>query len=128
MSCHWRRRPSRTRNSTGVWRATPRSSSSPTLRRTSRINQLGGEAMATPADVRAALVKELGLDKQNGGALGRLLANGNIGRAEEGPDGRMRATIRINPDELVYDPSVLVLPHGGDLDLELINDDRNTHC
>ena len=40
----------------------------------------------------------------------------------------MQATIRINPDELAWDPSILVMPHGGDIDLELINDDRNTHC
>ncbi|MBO0748647.1 MAG: hypothetical protein J2O47_09850, partial [Acidimicrobiaceae bacterium] len=73
--------------------------------------------MATPMDERSGLVNELGLDKQNGAVLGRLLANGNIGKAEEGPDGRMRATIRIKPDELVFDPSVLVIPHGGDLDL-----------
>jgi PQQ system protein len=84
--------------------------------------------MATPTDERSALVSEIGLDKQNGAVLGRILANGNIGKATEGSDGRMRATIRIRPDELVFDPSVLVLPHGGDLDLELINDDLNTHC
>lgn len=84
--------------------------------------------MATPTDERSALLNKLGLDKQNGAALGRVLATGNIGQAEDGPDGRMRATIRINPDELVFDPSVLVLPHGGDIDLELINDDLNTHC
>ena len=84
--------------------------------------------MATPTDGRSALMHELGMDKQNGAVLGRLLANGNVAKAEEGPDGRMRATIRIRPDELVFDPSVLVLPHGGDLDLELINDDLNTHC
>jgi PQQ system protein len=88
----------------------------------------GGEAMATPAGERSAVLSELGLDRQNGATLGRLLANGNIARAEEGPDGRMRATIRIKPDELIWDPSVLVLPHGGDLDLELVNDDLNTHC
>jgi PQQ system protein len=69
-----------------------------------------------------------GLRKQNGATLGRLLANGNFGRAEEGPDGRMHARIRIPPDELVWDPEVLIMPHGGDLELELINDDRNTHC
>lgn len=40
----------------------------------------------------------------------------------------MRATIRIPEDELRYDPGVLVLPHGGDLVLTLINDDKNTHC
>src|SRR5919108_6115516 len=73
--------------------------------------------------------KELAeLGKQNGATIGRLLANGNLGRAEEGSDGRMHARIRIPPDELVWDPAVLVLPHGGDLELELINDDMNTHC
>ena len=40
----------------------------------------------------------------------------------------MRATVRIPEDELVYEPGVLVLPHGGTLELELINDDKNTHC
>ncbi|MBV9094769.1 MAG: copper oxidase [Streptosporangiaceae bacterium] len=68
------------------------------------------------------------LGKQNGATLGRLLGNGNLGRAEEGPDGRMHATIRIQPDQLVWDPAVLVMPHGGDIELELINDDMNTHC
>ena len=40
----------------------------------------------------------------------------------------MRATIRIPEDELVYEPGVLVVPHGGTIELELINDDKNTHC
>jgi PQQ system protein len=68
------------------------------------------------------------LMKQNGATIGRLLANGNVGRAEEGADGRMHATVRIPLDQLVWDPEVLVLPHGGELELELINDDKNTHC
>src|SRR5215470_19555129 len=67
------------------------------------------------------------LVKQNGATLGRLLANGNVGRAEE-RRGRMHARIKINPDELVWDPAVLIMPHGGELELELINDDMNTHC
>lgn len=68
------------------------------------------------------------LEKQNGATLGRLLGRGSVGMAEEGSDGRMRATIRIPEDELVFEPRVLVLPHGGDLELELVNDDKNTHC
>ena len=68
------------------------------------------------------------LSKQNAATIGRVLAYGNIGRAEEGAGGRMRATIRIPADELVFDPEVLILPHGGDVELELINDDDNTHC
>ena len=69
-----------------------------------------------------------GLEKQNGATLGRILGRGSVGHAEEGPDGKMHATIRIPEDELVYEPRVLVLPHGGKLELELINDDKNTHC
>jgi PQQ system protein len=68
------------------------------------------------------------LMKQNGATIGRVLAIGNVGHAEERSDGRMHATVRINPDELAWDPAVLVMPHGGEIELELINDDRNTHC
>ena len=68
------------------------------------------------------------LIKQNGATIGRLLAIGNVGRAQERADGRMHATVRINIDELAWDPAVLVMPHGGELELELINDDMNTHC
>ncbi len=71
-------------------------------------------------------LQELG--KQNGATIGRLLATGNVGHAEEGPDGRMHARVRIPPDELAWDPAVLVLPHGGELALEQVNDDLNTHC
>jgi PQQ system protein len=72
--------------------------------------------------------KQADLDKQNGATLGRILGRGNVGYAEEASGGKMRATIRIPEDELVYDPGVLVLPHGGELELELFNDDKNTHC
>lgn len=70
-----------------------------------------------------------GLDKQNGATLGRVLGFGStVGHAEEGPEGRMRASVRIPPDELVWEPRIIVMPHGGTLDLELTNDDDNTHC
>ena len=68
------------------------------------------------------------LDHQNGATLGRILGRGRVARAEDGPDGKMTATIRILEDELVYDPGVLVLPHAGEVELTLINDDKNTHC
>ena len=68
------------------------------------------------------------LDKQNGVTLGRILGRGTVGQAEEGSDGKMHGTVRIPEDELAFEPSVLVVPHGGELELELINDDMNTHC
>jgi PQQ system protein len=82
----------------------------------------------TTAQERADLLNKVGLDVQNKAALGRVLGTGSIGEATERADGKMAATIRIRPDELCWDPSILVLPHGGDLELELINDDLNTHC
>ena len=84
--------------------------------------------MATAKEELSVVVRELGLDKQNKATLGRLLAHGNLARAEEGPDGRMRAQVRIAPDELVWDPAIIVMPHAGDLEVEVINDDDNTHC
>jgi PQQ system protein len=66
--------------------------------------------------------------RQNGTTLGRMLGRGKVGFAEDGPDGKMTATIRIPEDELVYEPVVLVLPHAGEVELTLINDDKNTHC
>lgn len=66
--------------------------------------------------------------RQNGTTLGRMLGRGSVGFAEEGSGGKMTATIRIPEDELVYEPVVLVLPHAGEVELTLINDDKNTHC
>jgi PQQ system protein len=86
------------------------------------------EPVTSTAAERVDLLNKLGLDGQNKAALGRVLATGNIGQATERADGKMEATIRINPDELVWDPQIVVLPHGGDVELTLINDDLNTHC
>ena len=55
-------------------------------------------------------------------------ADGRVGYAEEGTDGRLRARVRIPPDEFRWEPSTIVMPHSGDLELELVNDDLNTHC
>ena len=82
----------------------------------------------TTMDERSDLLNRLGLNAQNKAALGSVLGTGRIAEATEGSDGRLQATIRINPDELSWDPAILVMPHGGDIDLELINDDLNTHC
>lgn len=82
--------------------------------------------MTTTSDGRASL--EQGLRAQNRTGLGKLLGSGTVGHAEEGPDGKMTATVRIPEDELCYEPGTLILPHGGELELTLINDDKNTHC
>jgi PQQ system protein len=84
--------------------------------------------MATTEELSAA-VKELGLDKPNRATIGRLITHGGgLGHAEEGTDGRMHAQLRIPSDEMIWEPSIIVMPHAGDLDLEIFNDDENTHC
>ena len=70
---------------------------------------------------------EPGLAKQNGTTIGRVMGTGNVGHASEDGD-VMRATIRINEDELIFDPGILIMPHGGILELDVYNDDKNTHC
>jgi PQQ system protein len=82
----------------------------------------------TSTEDRSELLNKLGLNGQNKAALGQVLGTGRIGEAKERADGTMEATIRIRPDEISWDPSILVMPHGGDIELTLINDDLNTHC
>lgn len=77
---------------------------------------------------RFAQLAEAGLDGQNKLTLGRLVGTGNIGYAEEGPDGKMGATVRIPVDQLCWDPAIVIMPREGELELTLINDDKNTHC
>jgi PQQ system protein len=79
-------------------------------------------------DKISAALSELGLDRQNGATIGRLLAHGGLEHAEEGPDGRMSAKLRIPLDEMVWEPAVIVMPHGGDLEIEVTNDDQNSHA
>lgn len=74
------------------------------------------------------VVSELGLDKQNGGTIGRLLNHGGLGHVEEESDGRMKIQVSIPEDELTYSPSIIVMPHAGELEIEFFNDDKNTHC
>ncbi|HLR96028.1 MAG TPA: MSMEG_3727 family PQQ-associated protein [Jiangellaceae bacterium] len=84
--------------------------------------------MTTTAGDRSDELAQAGLDGQNRTALGRLLGTGSIGYAEKGADGKLRGTVQIPVDELCWEPAILILPHGGELELTLINHDKNTHC
>lgn len=77
---------------------------------------------------RSELLAQFGLDGQNKASMGRVLATGSIAAAVERADGTLEATIRIKEDEVSWDPAILVLPHGGVLELTVINDDKNTHA
>lgn len=80
------------------------------------------------AQDRAELLHKLGLDHQNKGPIGRVITTGNVEQAKEREDGTMHIRLRIHPDEIAWDPAVIVMPHGGDLEIEIFNDDLNTHC
>jgi PQQ system protein len=80
------------------------------------------------SEERSELLARLGLDGQNKASMGRVLATGSIAEAIERPDGTMEATLRIKEDEVCWEPAILVLPHGGRLELTVINDDKNTHA
>ncbi len=75
-----------------------------------------------------ALVNELpGLDKQNKEILGRLFVQGGLAHAKQGPDGLMRVEVRIPPGEFIWKPAIIVMPHSGDLEVQLFNDDPHVH-
>ena len=76
---------------------------------------------------RDDLLNELGLNAQNRASIGRMLGTGSIARATERADGTMEATLTIMEDSGGWEPAVLVLPHGGVIELTVINDDKNTH-
>ncbi len=74
------------------------------------------------------LVNELpAVDKQNEEIIGRLFAHGGLAHAEEGADGVMRIDLRVPPGELIWKPAIVVMPHPGELEVELFNDDPWVH-
>ena len=74
------------------------------------------------------LVDELpAVDQQNEDIVGRLFPHGGLAHAEMGKDGVMRSRIHIPPDQFLWEPSVIVMQHGGDLELEFQNEDHNFH-
>ena len=74
------------------------------------------------------LVNELpGVDKQNEEILGRLFVHGGLNHAKEGDDGVMRVDVRAPSGELIWTPAVVVMPRGGDLEVDLFNDDPYVH-
>ena len=74
------------------------------------------------------LVDELpAVDQQNEAIVGRLFPHGGLAHADVGKDGVMRSRIHVPPGQFLWEPSVIVMPRGGDLELEFQNEDRNFH-
>jgi PQQ system protein len=74
------------------------------------------------------LVNELpAVDAQNKEIVGRLFAHGGLEHAKAGADGVMRIDVRVPPGELIWKPAIVVMPRGGELEVELFNDDPWVH-
>jgi PQQ system protein len=67
------------------------------------------------------------VDQQNKAIVGRLVATGGLSEASSDARGVMHSAIRIRKDELIYEPSIVVMPNGGELDLTITNEDEAVH-
>src|SRR3954452_1113538 len=74
------------------------------------------------------LVNELPeVDKPNKEIVARLFAHGGLSHAKLESDGTMHDVIRVPRDQLIWEPAIVVMQHGGDLRLEFSNEDENHH-
>jgi PQQ system protein len=70
------------------------------------------------------LVNELPrVDDPNEAVVARLFAHGGLDRAKVGSDGVMRATVRAPKGEYIWYPAIIVMPKGGELELDFYNED-----
>jgi PQQ system protein len=67
------------------------------------------------------------VDEPNKAVLARLFATGGLTKARVHPDGVMRAAMRIRRDQLIYEPSIIVMPRAGELEVALRNEDETVH-
>lgn len=75
------------------------------------------------------LVNELpATDEVNEGLIGRLFAHGGAADAKIGDDGVMRVSVRTPYDKYLWEPAVIIMPRGGELEIEFSNDDRQVHA
>jgi PQQ system protein len=70
------------------------------------------------------LVNELPrVDDPNERVVARLFAHGGLDHAKTGSDGVMRATVRVGKGEYIWYPAVIVMPRGGELEIDFYNED-----
>jgi PQQ system protein len=75
------------------------------------------------------LVNELpATDNPNEALIGRLFAHGGAGDARVGSDGVMRITVRAPKNEFLWEPAVIIMPRGGELEVDVSNEDQVDHA
>jgi PQQ system protein len=76
----------------------------------------------------AQLVDELPqLDEPNKEIIARLFPQGGLEHAERGSDGVFRAKIVVPDGQFIWNPSIITMQEGGDLELEFENQDSFSH-
>ena len=71
-----------------------------------------------------ALVNELpAVDDPNEDIVARLFPHGGLSHAKLGSDG----VIRVPKNEYIWEPSVIVMEHAGEMELEFSNEDQGLH-
>ena len=75
------------------------------------------------------LVNELpATDDVNEAMVGRLFAHGGAADARVGDDGVMRVTVRALYNECLWKPAVIIMPRGGELEVDFSNEDQFEHA
>jgi PQQ system protein len=75
------------------------------------------------------LVNELpATDQVNEALIGRLFAHGGAADARPGADGVMHVTVNVPPDKYLWEPAVIIMPRGGELEIDFTNPDRVVHA
>ncbi len=67
------------------------------------------------------------VDNQNEAMVARLFAHGGLSHAKLGRDGVFRDRIRIPRGEYIWYPAIIVMPRGGELELDFYNEDPFSH-
>lgn len=63
------------------------------------------------------------MDRPNKATVARLIGHGGLVRAEEGSDGVFRARIHVPPGQFIWKPAAVLMPRGGELELDFHNGD-----
>ena len=67
------------------------------------------------------------MDRPNKAIVARLFAHGGLSHATVGADGVMQDRIRVDENQFIWQPSIIVMPRAGELELEISNDDQHFH-
>ncbi len=67
------------------------------------------------------------VDDPNEAIVARLFAHGGLSHARLGSDGIFRDEIRVPKHEYIWRPAIVVMRHGGELEIDFANEDEALH-